>query len=236
MKKIYYIGRDEFSDIILHDDTNVISRTHAILKVGKRGKITISDQSKNGTYVNGIRIASGVDVPISRTDIISFAHLAELDWSLIPNTAKRAQTIVLSIIGGLITIGALGWYILTSIQDKRPDPIGNNAIEIHSDSLKTDTSCLKSTNPLVEENTTVVNDAPKVNATNISKPKTVKKNQEVTAEVDNKKTPKDTSKTKDSNISKSEPAEMNQEADVEAENPQATVDTVKVKKNINAIF
>lgn len=89
MKTIYSIGRDPGSDIYLYDDRNVISRTHAILKIGKRGKYYISDQSMNGTYVNGIKISPGVQVPVTRKDVISFAHIAELDWEMVPKSRGR---------------------------------------------------------------------------------------------------------------------------------------------------
>lgn len=111
MKSIYTIGRDASCDIILQDPSNVVSRVHATLRVGKRGKYTISDQSMNGTYVNGIRIAQGVEFPVSRKDVISFAHQLDFDWSLIPNVALRRKIVVFSIIAGLLLAGALGYGV-----------------------------------------------------------------------------------------------------------------------------
>lgn len=108
MKNIYSIGRDDSCDIIIHDESNVISRTHAFLRIGKRGRYTISDQSMNGTYVNGIRISTGVEVPVLRTDTISFAHISELNWSLIPDPAKKNRIVFISILGGLLLLIALG--------------------------------------------------------------------------------------------------------------------------------
>lgn len=81
--KVYSIGRETGCDIIINDNTNVISRRHAVLNVTSSGKMTIVDQSQNGTYVNGIRISSNVPVPVTRKDNISFAHVARLDWNLI---------------------------------------------------------------------------------------------------------------------------------------------------------
>lgn len=111
MKSIYTIGRDASCDIILQDPLNMVSRVHATLRVGKRGKYTISDQSMNGTYVNGIRIAQGVEFPVSRKDVISFAHQLDFDWSLIPNVALRRKIVVFSIIAGLLLAGALGYGV-----------------------------------------------------------------------------------------------------------------------------
>ena len=106
MKTIYSIGRDPGCDIYLYDDRNLISRTHAILKIGKGGKYFISDQSMNGTYVNGIKISQGVQVPVTRKDIISFAHVAELDWDMVPNTFANAWKFILIILcSGAVVAG-----------------------------------------------------------------------------------------------------------------------------------
>ena len=197
MKKVYYIGRDESSDIVLQDDSNIISRTHAILIVGRRGRYTISDQSKNGTYVNGIRIASGVEVPVSRTDIISFAHLIELDWSLIPNTRKRGRIIVLSIISGLILIGVLGWGILNYFKEERPTPTRiSTMVENHSDSLRTKADTLKPIVAPIKEKRLVGNDTPKVLEAPTSQQVPVKKNIEETTEAKNINISEDSVKTK----------------------------------------
>ena len=176
MKNVYYIGRDESCDIILQDDSNVISRTHAILRVGKGGKYTISDQSMNGTYVNGIRISSGVEVPISRTDNISFAHLVEFDWSLIPNTAKKTRVVVFSILGGLILIGALCWgsvKLFGNKQQPAPDePV--TPIEATSDSPKGNADSVKAATPPPAENRVIKKTAPEKPAAKVKIDKTVK--------------------------------------------------------------
>lgn len=84
--KVYSIGREYGCDIVINDNTDVISRRHATLNVSPSGKMTIVDLSHNGTYVNGIRINQNVPVPVTRKDNISFAHVARLDWKLIPDT------------------------------------------------------------------------------------------------------------------------------------------------------
>lgn len=94
--KTYSIGRDMNCDIVIDDNTDVISRRHALLNVSSSGKMTIIDQSNNGTYVNGIRVSSNVPVPVTRKDTISFAHVTKLDWKLVP---KSNQCVKYSIIG-----------------------------------------------------------------------------------------------------------------------------------------
>ena len=118
--KVYSIGREVGCDIRIDDPTDVISRRHAILNVMPSGKMTIVDQSHNGTYVNGMRIASNVPVPVTRKDNISFAHIARLDWNLIPNQYAIIMRWGIII---LVTILLLvGGYIFYDRIIKRPNP------------------------------------------------------------------------------------------------------------------
>ena len=43
--KVYSIGREIGCDIIIDDNTDIISRRHAVLNVSPSGKMTIIDQS-----------------------------------------------------------------------------------------------------------------------------------------------------------------------------------------------
>ncbi len=106
--KTYSIGREQGCDIVINDNTDVISRRHADLKVGTFGKMTIVDHSTNGTYVNGIRITRGVPVPVTRNDSISFAHIAKLDWNLIPRTHMLEYAIGMVVLA-LLLIGVFGF-------------------------------------------------------------------------------------------------------------------------------
>ena len=106
--KVYSIGREDGCDIIINDNSDVISRRHATLNVTSSGKMTIVDLSHNGTYVNGIRITQNVPVPVTRKDNVSFAHVARLDWSLIPNTgAVIIRWTVIGVVALLLIIGGI---------------------------------------------------------------------------------------------------------------------------------
>lgn len=89
MNKVYTIGRDSTCDIVIMDPTDVVSRLHATLKVNGNGKYVLIDQSTNGTYVNGIRMTTNEEVPVTRKDVISFAHIRDLDWNKIPKEKTR---------------------------------------------------------------------------------------------------------------------------------------------------
>lgn len=130
MKTIYSIGRDPGCDIYLYDDRNVISRTHAILKIGKGGKYFISDQSMNGTYVNGIKISQGVQVPVTRKDVVSFAHMAELDWEQIPNPYGGIFKYVLILLLLVVVAGGVTWGVKEYMDFKSSPSFGLTQSEI----------------------------------------------------------------------------------------------------------
>lgn len=111
MKKTYTIGRDTQCDIVINDQTDVISRVHAVLRIAGRKKMTITDQSCNGTYINGIRISSNVEVPVSRKDVISFAHIRDLDWAEVPGSSRKGMTYLLVSVLSLFILGGIGYGI-----------------------------------------------------------------------------------------------------------------------------
>ena len=120
MKKVYTIGRDPQNDIVINDRTNVVSRSHATIKIDG-SKISIIDQSQNGTYVNGMRMASNQEFPVTRKDSISFANVAELDWSLIPDPRKAyVKVFSMAVLGTVVLAGiisAVVYYAKNNITD-----------------------------------------------------------------------------------------------------------------------
>ncbi len=140
--KALSIGREKGCDIVINDSTDVISRRHAILNISSSGKITIVDQSRNGTYVNGIRISQNVPVPVTRKDIISFAHVAKLDWNAVPKSNSTMSYIIMGIVGVLvITCGLFAYqYMKPGDSDSNKgevtvtDTIANKKEEVKKDS------------------------------------------------------------------------------------------------------
>lgn len=136
--KALSIGRDQGCDIVINDTTDVISRRHAILNISSSGKITIVDQSRNGTYVNGIRITPNVPVPITRKDIISFAHVAKLDWNAVPATNSVMRY---SLIAGItVIIIACVWFAYSYLSNNQ-----NDGKDLQPAAIVTDTVSKKDT-------------------------------------------------------------------------------------------
>lgn len=130
--KVYSIGREVGCDIVINDNSDVISRRHATLNVAPSGKMTIVDLSHNGTYVNGIRIAQNVPVPVTRKDNVSFAHVARLDWNLIPNTSATIMKWgIIGIVALLVIIGAVWGF---SSLSKGDTPANEQPIPVAVDS------------------------------------------------------------------------------------------------------
>lgn len=113
--KSYTIGREETCNIVISDSSQMVSRMHATLTLDG-SKMTITDSSSNGTYINGIRIASGTAVPVTRKDVVSFAQVAELDWKQIPNPGRRTLWIVVAVLAALAAAGCGCWFFL---QDRK---------------------------------------------------------------------------------------------------------------------
>lgn len=136
--KTYSIGRDVNCDIVIGDSTDVVSRRHALINVTPTGKMTIIDQSTNGTYVNGIRISQNVPVPVTRKDTISFAHVAKLDWSMVPSGFMSMRYLLYVAIGVVaIAIGIVAFTTLRG-NDTGNDvvtPVDSTLIKAKEDSI-----------------------------------------------------------------------------------------------------
>lgn len=141
--KSYSIGRDLGCDIVMNDHSDVVSRRHAVLTVSSSGKMTITDQSSNGTYVNGIKISPNVPVPVTRKDSVSFAHVATLDWNMIPKSRIWVTYLIVALV--VAAVAALCVLLLT--RGEKPDPIpvggGGGGVTV------TDTLTGKDTSPAV---------------------------------------------------------------------------------------
>lgn len=150
--KSYSVGRDPSCNIVLYDNTDVVSRRHAIINVAPSGKITITDMSSNGTYVNGIRIASNVPVPVTRKDNVSFAHVAKLDWNQVPRELGWLRYLIGAIAALLLVcIAVLVFrYCDRAKQDSSNGPVPA-AIE-QTDTTKQDTT--KKDNPEAKKEAT----------------------------------------------------------------------------------
>lgn len=122
---IITIGRGPENKIVV--DEPEISRLHAMVKVDGRGRLWVIDKSSNGTYINGIKIARDVPVPVSRKDDVSFAKVRHLDWARIPDPAKKIK------LGALAALAVIALVVIASIvipklkSSPTPTPVNDEA-------------------------------------------------------------------------------------------------------------
>lgn len=112
-KAVYNIGSNFRNEIILNSPA--VSRFHASLRIGKDGKAYIRDNgSRNGTMVNGIKIAPNKDVRIKKGDNI-LCGTEDITDQIAPqipgNGSGKIIGIVAACIVALAAIGGLGYYL-----------------------------------------------------------------------------------------------------------------------------
>ena len=114
--KILTIGRDESCNIVLSDST--VSRRHAILKIHATGKMEIISMGQNGTFVNGVKLKSDTAYPVTRKDVVSFAHVRQLDWNQIPDVQRYYRYGIMAVIGLAVIITAI--VVIQDMKDDTP--------------------------------------------------------------------------------------------------------------------
>ena len=154
MKKIYTIGRDPQCDIVIPDDTDVISRLHATLRIDDRGGYYLIDQSRNGTYVNGMKMSSNVEIPVTRQDVISFAHIYNLDWSVVPKARTPFLKNLLVILCSVVVLTSLTFGIILLFHKKGTD----NPVEPASNSNSVSLPAVNPSNAPAKKDSVAVDD------------------------------------------------------------------------------
>ena len=123
--KTITVGRGEGCNIIVDDE--MMSRRHAIIKIPTFGGMEIVDMSKNGTFVNGVRLRPNVPFPITRKDVVNFADVHQLDWSKVPDPLKYYKIGVMAV-GGLVVL-LLAIFLLKSLLTGSKETPAEPAVE-----------------------------------------------------------------------------------------------------------
>ena len=171
MKKLT-IGRGNDCDIVIPDDSDLVSRHHAELLFDFWGKMQIVDTSSNGTFLNGVRLTKDQPMEVRRTDMVSLAKKWDFDWETVkdPYAKQRPLTIAGISLGALALLALLGWAIWFFTNNK------NDAIEATADStevVKDSTSIVSGVDASKQQTTpTPANKAEKKKKVNTPAPKT----------------------------------------------------------------
>lgn len=153
MKRII-IGRGIDCDIVIPDEKDNVSRHHLVISFGLLGKMTISDTSSNGTFVNDRKLLKGASVPVTREDKVRLGSQWILDWSLVkdPYVATRRILLGVAIFCVLVLIGGGAWYYYKSNQPKADD---NVEIPVSKEKEQDDVWTKDSTNKIAPKDDTV---------------------------------------------------------------------------------
>ena len=115
MKRIV-IGRANDCDIVIPDEHDNVSRHHAVISFSFFGRMTLSDTSSNGTFINGTRMLKGASVPVTRNDKIQLGGAWIFDWNLVEDPYRKVRNITYVVIAILIllSIGTVSYGIYKS--------------------------------------------------------------------------------------------------------------------------
>lgn len=107
MKRIT-IGRGNDCDIVVPDESDNVSRHHLVITFSFLGKMTISDTSSNGTFINGNRMLKGTSLPVSRNDKVQLGNSWVLDWSTVADPYRNVRRLALvALIALVLVIGGM---------------------------------------------------------------------------------------------------------------------------------
>ena len=112
MKRIT-IGRSTDCDIVINDQTDNVSRRHAVITFDLFGRMTISDTSSNGTFINDQRMLKGASLPVTREDKVRLGKAWILDWNTISDPTKGIRRFLFTAIAAiLIAVAGICTYSL----------------------------------------------------------------------------------------------------------------------------
>ena len=135
MKRIT-IGRSTDCDIVINDQTDNVSRRHAVITFDLFGRMTISDTSSNGTFINDQRMLKGASLPVTREDKVRLGKAWILDWNTISDPTKGIRRFLFTAIAAiLIAVAGICTYSLVC-----GDSTGKVDSEIKDKAEKNDTT------------------------------------------------------------------------------------------------
>lgn len=132
------IGRSNDCDVVIIDETDNISRKHLVISFNFFGKMSVSDTSSNGTFINGTRMLKGATIPVTTNDTIRLGNKIDLDWSLIKDPYKTVR--IVSLIALVMVLAIIlclgGWQLYNEKIKEKETP----KVELISTDIKTDDS------------------------------------------------------------------------------------------------
>lgn len=119
MKRIT-VGRGNDCDIVIDDNTDKVSRHHLVISVDFMGRMTVSDTSSNGTFLNGNKMLKGTSMPVTRKDTIRLGDVWEFDWNTVRDPYARMRKFAAAAAAMLLLLcaGITVWSLINDSYDK----------------------------------------------------------------------------------------------------------------------
>lgn len=119
MKRIT-VGRGNDCDIVIDDNTDKVSRHHLVISVDFMGRMTVSDTSSNGTFLNGNKMLKGTSMPVTRKDTIRLGDVWEFDWNTVRDPYARMRKFAAAAAAMLLLLcaGITVWSLINDSFDK----------------------------------------------------------------------------------------------------------------------
>lgn len=170
MKRII-IGRGNDCDIVIPDDTDDVSRHHLVLSFNFLGKMTVSDTSSNGTYINNIRMLKGASLPVTVKDNLRLGNNWQFDWSLVNDPYKKMRSIIFIVLCFLLLAGVGGgiWYYISGNNNTSDDILVIPKEKETQKSEEWNSDSTKKVAPSIESITPQKNEKSKVRSKKIKK-------------------------------------------------------------------
>lgn len=120
MKKIT-VGRGNDCDIVIPDERDNVSRHHMVISFNLLGKMTISDTSSNGTFINERRMLKGTSIPVTRNDKIRLGDRWNFDWNLVKDPYVTMRKTIIAAASLLVVVIIAAVWLMSAGQAPTPE-------------------------------------------------------------------------------------------------------------------
>lgn len=120
MKKIT-VGRGNDCDIVIPDERDNVSRHHMVISFNLLGKMTISDTSSNGTFINERRMLKGTSIPVTRNDKIRLGDRWNFDWNLVKDPYVTMRKTIIAAASLLVVVIIAAVWLMSAGQAPAPE-------------------------------------------------------------------------------------------------------------------
>ena len=98
-----------------------MSRHHMVISFNLLGKMTISDTSSNGTFINERRMLKGTSIPVTRNDKIRLGDRWNFDWNLVKDPYVTMRKTIIAAASLLVVVIIAAVWLMSAGQAPAPE-------------------------------------------------------------------------------------------------------------------